>query len=167
MDKKELIKQGIAEAKKEAQEKEVAFIKGVAKRYLEDIQDYKRKEEDIKSKKKILESELTDLKSGRLDKIKERQDKDHRCKEISPIIIVIINNNHPLKPWLNEYSINWRDNTSQITTAGYVSNSGSLASRVYDTPSNCNLVLTGTVTGSICQVMAAGAYDIDGKIINL
>lgn len=152
MNKKELIQQGVAEAEKEAQEKEIAHIKEITKRYLSDIQEYKTKEESIKEKRKILEAELTDLKNGRLDKIKERQEADERCREVSPIIIVAINNNYPLKPWLNEYYINWRlPETTAYPVGGYT------------TTCSSNAVLTG----SACQIIATGAYNIGGEIINL
>jgi len=174
MDKNELIKQGIAEAEKEAQEKEIAFIKGVAKRYLEDIQSYKTKEEETKAKRKILESELADLKSGRLDKIKERQDKDEKCRDISPIIVIVVNNNYPLKPWLNEYSINWRNN---IPSLSYTELSSLDNTRYRTTTSSTNNSMNTfyantlgdgfLLKGTTCQAMATGAYDIMGKIINL
>lgn len=157
MNKKELIQQGVAEAEKEAQEKEIAHIKEITKRYLSDIQEYKTKEESIKEKRKILEAELTDLKNGRLDKIKERQETDERCREVSPIIIVAINNNYPLKPWLNEYYINWRlpENTAYTI--------GETLLGLNTTTCSSNAVLTG----SACQIIATGAYNIGGEIINL
>ncbi|MCK9576834.1 MAG: hypothetical protein M0R51_13090 [Clostridia bacterium] len=173
MDKNELIKQGIAEAEKEAQEKEIAFIKGVAKRYLEDIQSYKTKEEETKAKRKILESELADLKSGRLDKIKERQDKDEKCRDISPIIVIVVNNNYPLKPWLNEYSISWRNNIPSSHTGLSLLNNTCYTTTTSSANNSMNTFYANTLDdgfllkGTTCQAMATGAYDVMGKIINL
>jgi len=115
------VKQAVSDAEKELKEKkekehqkQVAEVKEIVKKTLLEIEKLKEKEGDIKEKLKILKLDIDDLKLGKLERIKERQDKDPLAKKISVIIIKekeIIREREVPSPWYQPYYVEWNTTT--------------------------------------------------------
>lgn len=141
---KEIIKQGIAEAEKEAQQKQIDKVKEIVKNLLTKISEKKELEEKIRAERKLLEKDLDDLKAGRLDRIEERQKIDPEAKENSTIIIKRIEKEYiPYYPWRSPW---------YVGNSSYCSDVGSI---------------TLELRGTDFQNFSSGSYEINGKIINL
>lgn len=143
----EIIKKGIALAEKEAQEKQIQQIKNIVQNYLEKIDEKIRSKNKLDEEIRLLKKDLDDLKKGRIDLIKERQEKDSKAKEISPIIIKIVERIEysPFQPWKQPYDITWRNEPTLYNSSDSVILSGQSFS---------------TFTG--------GAYNLtSGNVINL
>ena len=104
MDKK-LIKIALSEAEKEAQEKTISEIKEVIKSLLTEIDNEEKKSKESLDKLKVLKRDLDDIKSGRLDKIEERQEKDPKQKEISTIYVERTKEYVPMYPWQSPWIV--------------------------------------------------------------
>lgn len=185
MTDKEIIKKGIAEAEKEAQEKEIQKVKTIVKSYLQKIQDKRDIEDKAREERKMLEKDLDDLKSGRLDKILERQESDPKAKDISIIIIKKIEKEYiPMYPWRSPWIVEIKPQPYQwvesyTTTSGYLNTN--VGDAVYTTcgaggGGGCYAGLSGTSTptgnsvsivGTVFSNFSGGSYDINGNIINL
>jgi len=155
----EKLKEAAVSAEKEYQErivsKQVEKIKALVKATLEEIDLLKKEKEEIESKISILKGDLENLKNGRIDLIKQRQDVDELAKKVSVIKIVEVkrNNNpyYPYYPWNRPYYIyNQKD---------YVDPTITWCSTDID---NDNVVITGKLT----QTYSAGAYNVNGHVIN-
>lgn len=98
------IKQAYQSAKKELDEeskrKLIDQMKVYIKNTLQAIEDKKAEVAQKQQELKALKADLEDLKEGRLEKIKERQDKDIVAKRVSVINITYIINNYP---WIVPY----------------------------------------------------------------
>lgn len=104
----------IKEQKEKEKAKQVAEVKEIVKRTLLEVEKLKEQEGDIKDKLKILKLDIDDLKQGKLERIKERQDKDPLAKQISVIIIKekeIIKEREVPSPWYQPYYVEWNTNT--------------------------------------------------------
>ena len=184
------------EAKKNKEhEKQVAEVKEIVKRTLEEIETLKEKKENIDEELKILKLDIDDLKAGKLERIKERQDKDPKSKGIS---IIIIKEKEVVKnvpsPWYQPYYIQWntekypRDNQilCDSDTYTYNDNSGSMPLRsntlaldtgIHYTHAvnnvNCSYndttpkIIGFTLNNSVVKDNAIGTYKIAKKIIHL
>lgn len=183
----ENIKKAFALAEKEEQEKEINKIKGIVKAYLEKIAKKKKERDEVQEELKLLEKDLDDLKTGRLDKIEERQEKDEKAKNISIIIIKRIEKEYvpyyPWRsPWIVELKPNWEWNGTQTWISGNSISSGTIT--VTDpnkylcdsTYTNCGInaltsqiaaVDNNPITGTMFANFSGGSYNVDGKIINL
>ena len=158
MTDKELAKKAVELADKEAQERYVDKIKKVVQSYLEKIDDANDRRRSIDEELRILKSDLDDIKSGRLDKIRERQEKEPKAREISPIIIRVVERELlPLAPWRSPWIVEWRyeefpsvNNFHSVTTA----TSGSSSSVTY------------TATGQTWSNFSPGSYVVGDKTIN-
>lgn len=71
------------EIKKEKDEQLKNKIKSIVKETLEKIEEIEKKEKELAEEKKILKQDIDNLKSGRLDLIEERQNKNPKAKDIS------------------------------------------------------------------------------------
>jgi len=104
----------IKEQKEKAKAKQVAEVKEIVKKTLLEVEKLKEQEGDIKEKLKILKLDIEDLKLGKLERIKERQEKDPLAKKVSVIIIKekeIIKEREVPSPWYQPYYIEWNTNT--------------------------------------------------------
>ena len=104
----------IKEQKEKAKAKQVAEVKEIVKKTLLEVEKLKEQEDDIKEKLKILKLDIEDLKLGKLERIKERQEKDPLAKKVSVIIIKekeIIKEREVPSPWYQPYYIEWNTNT--------------------------------------------------------
>ena len=110
----DLAEKEIEEQKKKEHEKQVAEVKEIVKKTLLELENLKEQESSVKEKIKILKLDLDDLKAGKLERIKERQDKDPLAKKVSIIIIKekeTIREKEVPSPWYQPYTITWNTNT--------------------------------------------------------
>jgi len=195
------VKQAVSDAEKELKKekelekaKQVAEVKEIVKRTLLEVEKLKEQEGDIKDKLKILKLDIDDLKQGKLERIKERQDKDPLAKDVSVIIIKekeIIREREVPSPWYQPYYVEWntnaypRDNTiwcdngtasytdSKITTTFSTSE---VDNQIMDDIQsvNCNYntsvpktLAVFTLNNSIVKDNVVGTYIIAKKTIHL
>lgn len=153
---KKMVADAIKEISKEKQEEEIRKIKNIVKVILEKIDDKKKKEDEIRKERISLEKDLDDLKSGRLDRIEERQGKDPIHDKVTVIEIhKIIEEYIPYQPWRSPWAVEWKTQntwgyvpaTNQVKTVDCISNS--------------------TITGTAFQNFASGCYTINGINVNL
>ena len=166
MSDKDLAKQAFQELEKEQQEQQVKDLKLIVKRTLEKLEKKKEVKENLDKEIKILKSDLNDLKEGRLDKIKERQDVDKKAKEVSVIIIKehIIEKELPV--WRQPYTWYWNNNLNLvdngITYNNFVGYSTSTANL------DCKATTTSNIHFLSCNVAkqnTGGTYKLDNKVI--
>lgn len=154
----ELVKEGFKLAEQELKEEEKMHIKDVVKATLEKLRKKETEKHEIDEEIKILRKDLEDMKDGRVDRIKERQDIDMKAKEVSVIIIKekIIEKQVPLwyYPWIIEIK-------PQFVPICQTFISGATASsNVFNAPS-----LTFTSTNSNVHMYTSGTYQLsDGTI---
>ncbi len=75
------------EVEAELEEKQVKELKEIVRKYLTKLESKKDEKAKVDKDIKILKSDIEDLKEGRLDRIKERQEKDPEARRVSVIII--------------------------------------------------------------------------------
>ena len=162
MSDKEMAKKAFELAQKEAQEKELQFIKSIIQKYLEDISKLTKDKREIEKKLAVLKADIDDFKAVRLDKVKERQDKDPVAKEISPIIIKIIEKEYqPLYPWYSPWQIEWKHQPLLNYTV-FTAGTSNLALGT-DAVTTTNSVLTGNT----CSSFTHGTYIVGNQVVNL
>ena len=81
------ISKAVELAEKELETKKIDKIKEIVKQTLEKIDDLTDKKKGIEKEIKILKMDIDDLKSGRLDKIQERQKIDEDARKMSLITV--------------------------------------------------------------------------------
>lgn len=186
----ELAQNELEDKKEQENLKQIAEVKEIVKRTLEEIEVLKGKKSNIDEKLKILKLDIEDLKNGKLERIKERQDKDPKAKKIS---IIIIKQKEPTVPtqssWYQPYYIKWntqqypRDNQIFCDDESYTysNNSGSNDLRLNTVNTNntipesvaCNYnsvipnVVEFKLTNSIVKNNTIGTYQVAKKIIHL
>lgn len=106
---KELAKKVFQSIEQENEEKQIKELKEIVTKYLEKIKTLTDKKEVIEKDIKILKADLDDIKEGRLDKIKERQEVDPAAKKVS--IIIIKEKVYPPteKPWQQPWIWSWNN----------------------------------------------------------
>ena len=137
----DLAQNEIEEQKNKEHEKQVAEVKEIVKRTLLEIEKLQDKKGNIDEKLKILKLDIEDLKAGKLERIKERQDKDPKAKEISIIIIkekeTIREREVPVpSPWYQPYIIQWNYKTYPVDNTIYCDGSGYNTNLTYTTSNN-------------------------------
>ena len=156
------------EVEAELEEKQVAQLKEIVKKYLLKLEKKKDEKEAIEKDIKILKSDIEDLKEGRLDRIQERQEKDPQAKKVSVIIIKekVVEREVPV--WRQPYT--WIYNTDYVPNfptiyndtsknfVGYLSNTTQAEPTIFTTSVlNCNVAKNNT----------KGTYKVDGDIVYL
>ena len=162
--------------KQEEREKQIAEVKEIVKRTLLEVEKLKSEKSGIEERLKILKLDIDDLKAGKLERIKERQDKDPLAKEVSVIIIKekeIIREREVPSPWYQPYTVTWntntypRDNIVKIynTTTAENNVMTLLNNNTYDccTSSTNDFILTN----SVVKDSVVGAYNLEDKTIHL
>lgn len=91
------------EIKKEKDEVLKQKIKSIVKETLEKIEEIEKEEKELAEEKKILKQDIDNLKSGRLDLIEERQEKNPKARDISIFRVITKKIEYPPKNSL--YSI--------------------------------------------------------------
>lgn len=152
---KDLIKKAVSLAEKEAQEKEINRIKKIVQKYLEKIAEKTKEKKEIEEDLRILKKDLDDIKSGRLDKIEERQAKDKRAHRISLITVHRIDKDYvPMKPRWSYYDVAWNEAVSQYCSAPGLQGG----------PTTCvNDEIT--LYGNTCSSFSSGTYNVNGHIV--
>jgi len=172
-----VVKQAFAEAEKEARDNQVAEVKAIVKKTLEKLETVRKDLKVLQEKERILKMDIDDLKEGRLDRIAERQEVDPEAKKVS--VVVIIKEKVVVKevsPWYWPYHVTWQVPYQPTYGAGTFMNGLSIAGTGINdlyatttadnkmfTSSNCN----GMLTCSVAKDAAIGAYEINGKVVNL
>lgn len=163
--KKEIVKKGFDEAQNSLREKQVEEVKKIVLKTLEKIDtlkgNKKKKQAEVKEideQIKILESDIEDLKVGRIDRIVERQEKDEKAREVS--VVVIIKEKEIIRePWFQPYVVVEKWNHQPYIDPNIVwcgsTNNGNSA--LYSNTINCSVAKFGTI----------GTYDVNGTIVNL
>lgn len=150
------IKKAIESAEQEIQEREIANLKSIIKDLLEKKNDKEKEKREIEKEISVIKQTIDDFKAGRLDKIKELQEKDETAKEILPFKIVIINQPVITQPWNWKYQV-VRDYSNNFTASSlkYLSGVGGTT------------YCTSGLSGNGYATFTSGSYDVGGSIINL
>ena len=169
---KEAVKSAEEELKEEIRNKEKLRIKGVVKATLELLQKKEEARKLLDDEIKILRKDISDLRDGRIDRIKERQDLDPKAKDISVIIIKerIIEKQVSTPMWYIPWVIEVKPQyvpyipvyCGTVTISndpGYCSNN---ALGVSNTSTDA---LTFTVTNSNAHMYAGGTYVLENNAV--
>lgn len=181
MTAKEVVKEGVEQAEKALRERQVAEVKKIVLKTLEEIDSLDRNISKLQEKRKVLKMDLDDLKEGRLDRIAERQETDEKAKQAS--VVIIIREKEVIRevgPWYWPYQVIWQVpqpiypsvNIPSVWTADMpapqvfvtstngVSRPGAITSDAID--------VTGTVIScSVAKDSAPGAYKLEHGIVHL
>ena len=173
-----LAEKEIKKAKQDEQDAKVNEVKEIVKRTLQEIETLKEQRDEIDEKLKILKLDIEDLKTGKLERIQERQDKDPLAKQVSLIIIIKDTHTETIRettlpsPWYQPYHITW--NTPYYGGYQKMSTLGNDNFIGYSTYTTCNtpddmplLPSVFTLTNSIVKDNAGGTYQIKKKIVHL
>ena len=151
------------------QEKAKEKIKEIVTEYLKRIDGLDTKIDELQSEKRQLKLTLDDLKSGKLEILKERLEKDEKARKVNTIEIHEIHIHHDhynpyYTPWVIDHQPNqvlpfYGNGNIMCTTAGYTGNA-----------INCAAIGTVdsqfTVNGSECKSYSVGTYSIGANVIN-
>lgn len=162
---KKLIDKAFADAEKEQQEKEIKKIKAIVQSYLEKIQEKTEKKNALDEEIKYLKKDLDDLKAGRLDKIKERAEKDDKAKGIT-LIVVKEKEYIPMSPWKSQWYVEWKPTYyhNDIFYGGGITDYSGAITTVNSSDVD-SVVLCST--GSSIANFSTGTYTVNGNTINL
>ena len=123
--KDDLVKKAFESAEKELEDEKIAEIKKIVKATLEKLEEAQKDREEVIKRIQVLKKDLEDLKTGRLDRIAERQKIDKDAKAISVIIVkekeVVREKEVPTRPWWQPYEIIW--NNADSHDLGYCTTS--------------------------------------------
>lgn len=158
----EIVKEAYKLAEKELREKEKMRIKEVVKATLEKLHKKEIEKHSIEEEIKILRKDIEDLKIGRLDKIKERQDIDVKAREVSVIIVKekVIEKQVPL--WYAPYIIEIKQ---PYTPTYYYNGTGTAPTINLSTFTASDDSFTFTSNNSDVRMFSSGAYQlVDGTI---
>jgi hypothetical protein len=116
------------QAQNELNNADLEFLRGEFKKLLQTIEEKKQEKERVEEELRILKLDLEDLKLGKLDKIKERQEKSPVAKNVSPV------NNYVFQPVYYRYFAHltpivdpWYGGTYNVTLNTVTSGAGSMA----------------------------------------
>lgn len=171
MTQKELIKEGVKLAEEELKDEEKKQIKVVVKTILETLRLKEEQRQKLDEEIKILKRDLDDMKDGRIDRIKERQDIDPKAKEASVIIIKekIIEKHIPT-PWYIPWIIEVKPQYTPYIPIVWNSSSSTCLS--INGTTTCNTSIPNTITvgelttnNSMVHMYTSGTYKLnDGTI---
>lgn len=114
--------QGFKEAEQEFKERLSKEVKAQTLRTLERLEKEKANKANVEENIRILKMDLDDLKEGRLDKIKERQDKSSQARAISEIDLLKLQNGGTaamIQSLPVTYFYTWTSGTYPTTTRTY------------------------------------------------
>lgn len=156
----EIVKEAAKLAEQELKDEEKMRIKDVVKATLEKLRKKEIEKHEIDEEIKILRKDIEDMKEGRIDRIKERQDIDVKAKEVSVIIIKekIIEKQVPLwyQPWIIEVKPQYVPYIPVFQTTGMATLTNGFTG---------NSTVTFTSTNSNVHMNTSGTYQLsDGTI---
>lgn len=170
----DIVKEGVKLAEEELRKEEVTRIKDVVKATLEKLHQKEIQKHGLEEEIKILRKDVEDLKEGRIDRIKERQEVDSKAKDVSVIIIKekIIERQVPTwyYPWIIEIKreyvpwIPWPYFT--VTNSGNATITGGSTSSAVATSSNAtSSSISFTTNNSMAHLHVSGTYQLsDGTV---
>ena len=179
MTQEKMVENAIEEFSKEKQEAKIKKIKDIVRSYLEKIDDKKLELRKVQDDLKALESDLNDLKTGRLDKIEERQGSDKTHDRNTIIIVERIEKEYiPYQPWRSPWTIEWKyrpeatigitgGNTYYLDTTGSTLTNTSGPLTAYSSLLQNSDTASDVITGLLFQNFSGGSYNINDHIINL
>jgi len=152
MSKKEIAKKAFEAVEKESKEKQIAELKKIIKATLEKLEKKKESKALLEKEIKILKSDIDNLRDGRLDLVKERQEKDPIAKEVS--VFVIINKIDVDVPiWKQPYNWGWNLETNSTANVHQA--------YLNDTLYGCSY----TISNDIAKNNTSGTYLLsDGEV---
>lgn len=164
----EIVKEAFKLAEKELKDNEKLRIKEVVKATLEKLRKKEAEKHAVDEEIKILRKDIEDLKEGRIDRIKERQDIDAKAREVSVIIIKekIIEKQVPMwyQPWVIEVKKEYIPYFQPYCTNATIGNAMyTLASTADSNTITCNASFTST--NSEAHLYSTGTYQLsDGTV---
>lgn len=168
MDQKIALKRAFAEAEKDQQEKEIGRIKQIVQSHLEKIQSKRESRRKLDEEIRLLEKDLDDLKSGRLDHIAERHEKDERARDVRIIVVEKVEKEYiPYYPWRSPWVVRW------ITTPQFTSGTNPNIQYCATTTASGQMTTANTIgatltlTGTQFSNFVGGSYVIGDHTINL
>jgi len=178
--KKEDVKMAFDSANKEIKQEEqkehderIDEVKLIVKTTLQEIEKLQDQKKEIEEKLKILKLDIEDLKEGKLERIKERQEKDPLAKQVSLIIIkeTIREREVPVpSPWYTPYTITWNTPGVVYCTSDTYNDTGKNFIG-YTTCSGIDEVsyepAKFILTNSIVKNNVVGTYKLSKKIVHL
>lgn len=139
----------VQQAKKELENETVSEIKEMIKETLEAIEEVKVDISDKQKELQILKADLKDIEAGRVGRIKERQEKDKRAREVSKIDVDTI------KEELKGLGM-MSDSTSTGTTLG---NTWGTTSMISNTNAINVSTTAGVPTFQVTSAANVGSWD--------
>lgn len=176
MEEKNIVKEASRLAEQELKNEEITRIKLVVKTTLEQLQKKEAARKVLDEEIKILNRDIADLKDGRIDRIKERQDIDQKAKEVSVIIIKekIIERQVPSPwyiPWVIEVKSQYIPVYPTVNPIWYGGNSTVTLSGNNTTVLGIDSSITSAsfiTTNSMAHMYTSGTYQLEnGTIKNL
>ena len=183
---KELIKEAVRDAEKALKEKQKDEIKKMVLKTLEKMERLKKEKFEIEEQIRVLRLDIDDIKEGRLDRIEERQDKDEKARGISVFNLkkkevgsekTADESKRKLEFWYAPYEVTWNFSdernrylvTSSTGGTGATTITNGTFTMGYANNTNMDGISYGfpAVNCSVAKDEALGAYEIDGKVINL
>lgn len=170
MTNKEIAKEAFELASKEARQKQVETVKKVVQKTLEKLEDVKKQISDLKETERLLKLDLDDLKSGKLELMAERQEKDEKAKKTSVVVIIKEQVVHDYSPWYWPFRVVWPTPSWNYSTP--MCNGGTNLSLTNGVSYASDFVSTGTsdalfITSSVAKDAAIGHYDVGLRSIDL
>lgn len=160
---KDQIKKAVESAEQEIQEREISHLKNIIKDLLEKKSEKEKEKRAIEAEISVIKQTIDDFKAGRLDKVKELQEKDPLAYHLLPFKIVIVNQPVISQPWYWTYSIQPTATTSCTTTT---TSTASLTN--YGNTTVTQYSCSAGATGNSIATFTSGTYALgDGRIINL
>ena len=165
----EIVKEAFKLAEKELKDGEKIRIKEVVKATLEKLRKKEIEKHAVEEEIKILRADIENLKEGRIDKIKERQDIDIKAKEVSVIIIKekIIEKQVPMWhwPWVIEIKHEYLPVYYPTYMSGTLIGNCTTGNSATITSNNISSNITFTSTNSNAHLYTGGTYQLsDGTI---
>lgn len=165
------MQEGYELAQKELKEKAKEKIKAIVLDYLERIEKLDNQIDELQDEKKQLKLTLDDIKSGKLEVLKERLEKDPKAKRVNVIEIHethIHNHNH--SPWYQPYVITYPSanviplpiTTIQCDNNSYMELCLSKGSSAGGVVSNASF----SVNASDCKSYSVGTYQVGSNAVN-
>jgi hypothetical protein len=169
----DLANKEIKQDKEKEHDARVDEVKLIVKNTLQEIEKLQDQKKEIDEKLKILKLDIEDLKEGKLERIKERQETDPLAKTVSLIIIkeTIREREVPIpSPWYRPYTISWNtpgvvycsSNTYNDTGKNFIGYAS-----ISDVEASSYQPIKFTLNNSIVKDSVVGTYKLTNKIVHL
>ncbi len=170
----ELVKQAVQLAEEELKNKQVDEVKKIVLKTLEKLDQLQKERKEIDEKIKILKCDIEDLKSGKIDRIVERQEKDEKARATSVVVIIKEKEvHHHYDYWHWPYIIYWpKINTTKliyepIYEIGNNDDVTILYGNTTNTYSTNSAFTTSTINCSVAKDATIGTYTLADTTIHL